>query len=85
MYLDANNLYGRGMSQPLPIHDVVWLRKHEIEALNVMVIPNDGGDGGILVVDLEYPTELHELHLDYPLAPEKMKVTPSILSAYCKQ
>ena len=28
----------------------------------------------ILEVDLEYPKELHELHNDYPLAAEKMKL-----------
>ena len=38
----------------------------------------------ILEVDLEYPKELHELHNDYPLAAEKMKVTKEMLSPYCK-
>ena len=42
-------------------------------------------DGGyILEVNLEYPKELHELHNDYPLAPEKLTVTNDILSNYCK-
>ena len=35
-------------------------------------------------VDLKYPNELHELHNDYPLAPEKLAVTNDILSKYCK-
>ena len=38
----------------------------------------------ILEVDLEHPKELHELHNDYPLAVEKMKVTKEMLSPYCK-
>ena len=37
-----------------------------------------------LEVDLEYPDELHKLHNDYPLAPEKLTVTNDILSNYCK-
>ena len=34
---------------------------------------------------IEYPKELHKLHNDYPLAPEKLTVTNDILSKYCKE
>ena len=40
--------------------------------------------GYFLEVDLEYPNELHELHNDYPLAPEKLAVSNDMLSTYCK-
>ena len=41
--------------------------------------------GYILAVDLEYPDELHALHNDYPLVPEKFAITYDMLSDYCKK
>ena len=37
------------------------------------------------IVDLKYPNELHDLHNDFPLAPEKRAVTNDMLSKYCKE
>ena len=85
IYLDANNLYGWAMSQPLPTHDFAWLTENEIQDLDVMAVADDGEEGFILEVDLEYPPELHDLHSSYPLAPEKMKITSDMLSPYCQQ
>lgn len=34
----------------------------------------------ILEVDFEYPKELQDLHIDYPFAPEVMKVKSNMLS-----
>ena len=41
--------------------------------------------GYLLEVDLEHPDELHKLHNDYPLAPEKLAVSGDMLSKYCKE
>ena len=40
--------------------------------------------GYILEVDLKYPDDLHVLHNDYPLAPEKLAIPYDMLSGYCK-
>ena len=85
MYLDAYNLYGHAISKPLPEGGLVWLNEEEIIELDLTNIADDGEEGYILEVDLEYPPHLHDLHSDYPLAPEKMKVTTDMLSPYCQQ
>ena len=85
MYLDANNLYGHAMSQPLPEGGFVWLNEGEIIDLDLTNIADDSEEGYFLEVDLEYPHHLHDLHSDYPLAPEKIKVTTDMLSPYCQQ
>ena len=36
-------------------------------------------------MDLEYPQELHNLHNNYPVALEKIKVFNNMLSGYCKR
>ena len=41
--------------------------------------------GYFLEVDLEYFDKLHELHNNYPLAPEKPAVSSDMLSKYCKK
>ena len=38
----------------------------------LMNIKSNSSTGYILEVDLEYPQELHDIHNDYPLAPEKL-------------
>ena len=35
-----------------------------------------------LITDLEYPKELHKLHSDYPLAPDKIEIKREMLSEY---
>ena len=81
-YLDMNNLYGWAMSEYLPYEGFKWLKN--VDKFDVMSINEKSPIGYFLEVDLEYPDELHELHNDYPLAPEKLAVTNDILSNYCK-
>ena len=85
MYLDANNLYGWAMSQCLPTGNFKWMSEKEIKKINLGKYGADSKKRLILEVDLEYPQELHDLHNDYPLAPEKVKVSKDMLSGYCKK
>ena len=41
--------------------------------------------GYILELDLEYPDDLHVLHNDYPLAPEKIGIPYDMSSDFCKK
>ena len=83
MYWDANNLYGWAMIQPLPVSDFKFLTKKEINKFNLNSISKNSEIGYILEVDLKYPEKLHDLHNDYPLCPEKIKVNSNIFSRYC--
>ena len=53
LYLDANNLYGWAMSQPLPVNGFEWMPACELPHWDF--ICEDDGIGCILEVDLEYP------------------------------
>lgn len=83
--LDANNLYGWAMSQPLPKGGFRFLKKNEIEKFDIFNVAEDGQKGWLMSVDLEYPKTLHDLHNDFPLALEKKHITNDQLSPYAKQ
>ena len=74
MYLDANNLYGCAMSEKLPTHGFKWLTSGEMNNLfNNQIVQEWERIPCILEVDLKYPENLHDLHNDYPLCPERVE------------
>ena len=73
------------MSQYLPTGNFKWMTDKEISKTNLGKYELDSKEGLILEVDLECPKELHDLHNEYPIAPEKVKVLNDMLSAYCKK
>jgi hypothetical protein len=83
-YLDANNLFGLAMSHYLPVGGIRFLSEDEINKIDFTNVPDDCDIGYIVECYLEYPNELHQLHNDYPLAPEHMTITEDMLSPFCK-
>ena len=86
-YLDANNLYGYSQSESLPVGDFRFLSEEEISKFDTKFlnsIPSDSSTGYILECDLSYPPDLHDLHADYPMAPEHLEITEDMLSPYSK-
>ena len=73
------------MSQYLPTGNFRWMTNKEINKVDLGKYKTNGKKGLILEVDLEYPRELYDLHNDYPVAPEKGKVSKNMLSRYCKK
>ena len=75
MYLDANNLYGWGMSQKLPINGFKWA--YDLSKFNEDFLKSydENSDVGyFLEVDVEYPKELLDLHNNLPYLPERNKI-----------
>ena len=76
-YFDSNNLYGRTMSEKLPVGNFKWIEKDDISKFDEKFIKNydeNSDKGYILEVDVEYPKNLHKLHSDLPFLPERMKI-----------
>ena len=80
---DVNNLYGWSMRKKLPTGNFRWLSEEEINQIDLKSIGSNTSDKGyIFEVDFYYPPYLHDEQNDFPLAPEKMKVSYDSLSPY---
>ena len=70
-YLDANNLYGWAMSQPLPTCGFKWV---DIQIDEISELAKLKNKGYLLEVDVSYPRSLHDSHNDLPFMCEKMVI-----------
>ena len=82
-YLDESNLCGWAMSAYLPYGGFKWLKN--VDNFDENSISEKSPIGYILEVDLEYPEELHVLHNDFPLPPEKLAIPYEMLSDCSKK
>ena len=70
-YLDANNLYGWTMSQPLPTGGFKWV---DVNHNEISELATRTDKGYLLEVDVSYPKELHNQHNDLPFMCERMEI-----------
>ena len=70
-YLDANNLYGWAVSQPLSTGGFKWV---DVNHNEISELATRTDKGYILEVDVTYPKELHNPHNDLPFMCERMEI-----------
>ena len=70
-YLDASNLYGLSMLQPLPAGGFKWT---DVNPNKISELATRTDKGYILEVDVSYPKDLHNSHNDLPFMCERMEI-----------
>ena len=70
-YLDANNLYGWAMSQPLPAGGFKWV---DVNPNEISELATRTDKSYLLEVDVCHPKELHNSHNDLPFMCERMEI-----------
>ena len=74
-YTDYNNLYGKAVSEKLPVDGFDWVDDiSEIDEHFIKNYDEDSNIGYFSKADIEYAKELHNKHSDLPFLPERMKV-----------
>ncbi|VVC45731.1 DNA polymerase, palm domain [Cinara cedri] len=77
--LDTNNLYGWAMCKYLPYKGFKWCNPDLFNTENILRMTDEQENCYIFEVDLKNPEELHDLHSDYPLAPENYEFYYNVL------
>ena len=74
-YLDANNLYGKAMTEKLPVRGFRWMDDiSRIDEDFVRGYDENDIKGYILEVDVDYLNKLQNLLSDFPFLPERMVI-----------
>lgn len=80
--IDANNLYGCSQTFPLPYGEFAFLSESEKAHMKWEDIDLHKDNGYFVEVTLEYPPEIFEKTSSFPLCPENLSITESMLSPY---
>ena len=74
-YLDTNNLYGKAMTEKLPVRGFRWMNDiSKIDEDFVNVYNKNDKKSYILDVDVDYPNKLQNHLSDLPFLPERMVI-----------
>ena len=83
LYVDANNLYGHSMSQPLHFDELKFDNNVKLE--DILNTPDDSDIGYFIEVSLTYPNIIKEKTKNFPFAPVNKKINPDKFSDYMKE
>ena len=83
IYIDANNLYGHSMSQPLPYDEIKFHKNVNLE--DILNTPDDSDIGYFIEVDLKYSGNIKQKTKNFPFAPENKKINPDTFNDYMKE
>ena len=83
LYIDAKNLYGHSMSQPLPYDEIKFDQNIKLE--DILNTPDDSDIGYFVQVDLKYPDNIKQKTIYFPFAPENKKIDPDDFDEYMKE
>ena len=83
LYVDANNLYGHSMSEPLPYDEIKFGKIVKLE--DILKTPDENDIGYLIEVDLKYSDNMKEKTKHFPFAPVNKKLNPDDFSVYMKE
>ena len=72
LYIEANNLFGHSMSEPLSYDKINFDNNVKLE--DILNTPDDSDIGYFIEVDLTYPDNIKQKTKNFPFAPEIKKI-----------